>query len=263
MKKLIVAIWAIFQTLQIYSQNNNTKPGNPTPAAPVAVQNGTAANSTKNPQDNSNNPPYLKQKKEEITIEGILQLQIMDNPLGIIFNELKVRYFVSEKRAYRARGIASMSNNNITINGTNGKNANVIESKQNLNLGIGFEDHFKSKNHISPYWGAELLIGLASIKLDGSNTDDGTTFKEDYRVLSENTEVLFYIGGVAGLDYYLSSNFYIGTEIRYGYQSKNLGNVSRTVFSPTGGSSNSGNSLGTNTYLGMSYTPGLRIGFKF
>ena len=263
MKKLIVAIWAIFQTLQIYSQNNNTKPGNPTPAAPVAVQNGTAANSTKNPQDNSNNPPYLKQKKEEITIEGILQLQIMDNPLGIIFNELKVRYFVSEKRAYRARGIASMSNNNITINGTNGKNANVIESKQSLNLGVGFEDHFKSKNHISPYWGGEVLIGLERVSLDGTNTDDGLTFKQDYKVKSENTEFAIYVGGIAGLDYYLNTNFYIGTEIRYGYQSKNLGNVSKTVFDPLGNASSSGSSLGTNTKLEMSYTPGVRIGYKF
>jgi hypothetical protein len=46
--------------------------------------------------------------------------------------------------------------------------------------------------------------------------------------------------------------------IRYGYQSINLGNVSNTVYAPNGLES-----LGTNTKLDMSYTQGIRIGFKF
>ncbi len=261
MKKLILAILILSKFASINAQKDNSKPANtPSTSTPTNV------NSTSNtpPANNATaQAPYLKQKKDEITVEGILQLQIMDNPLGIIFNELKVRYFKTENRAYRARGIVSMSNNNITINGANGKNASVIEAVQNLNLGVGFEDHFKNKNHISPYWGLELVVGLSAVKLDGTNTDDGKLFREDYKLTSENTEVSFYLGGIAGLDYYLSSNFYIGTEIRYGYQSKNLGNVSRTVTDPKGISSNSGASLGTNTKLEMNYTPGVRFGFKF
>lgn len=261
MKKLFLAILILLQLSSVNGQKDNSKPTN-TP--PTATTTGTpSANNTPPTNNTAAQAPYLKQKKEEITVEGILQLQIMDQPLGIIFNELKVRYFKTEKRAYRARGIVSMSNNNITINGSNGKNATVIEAVQNLNLGVGFEDHFKSKNNISPYWGLELVVGLSAVKLDGTNTDDAKSFKEDYKLTSENTEVSFYLGGIAGLDYYLSSNFYIGTEIRYGYQSKNLGNVSRTVTDPKGISSNSGTSLGTNTKLEMNYTPGVRFGFKF
>ena len=51
--------------------------------------------------------------------------------------------------------------------------------------------------------------------------------------------------------------------IRYGYQSINLGNVSNTVYAPNGLISTSGESLGTNTKLDMSYTQGIKIGFKF
>ena len=256
----------------IFFSNNSFAQGN---AKPNASNSNTNTNSNINPQNTTNSnppttntstvaqPPYLKQKKEEITVEGILQFQFMNSPLGIKFDELKVRYFVTEKRAYRARGLVNMYNNNETIKGQNGKNANVIEGKQYLNLGLGFEEHLKSKNHISPYWGAEVLFSLGSINLDGTNTDDATTFKEGYRVHSENTEYGFYVGAIAGLDYYLNSNFYIGTEIRYGYQSVNLGNVSNTVYSPSGFVSTSGESLGTNTKLDMNYTQGIRIGFKF
>ncbi len=262
MKNILLTI-GLFAFLQnLFAQNSPVKSSSNSPTTNNSPAS-TTTNTTANNVPANNTAPYLKQKKEEITVEGLLQLQIMDKPLGIVFNELKVRYFVSEKRAYRARGLVSMSNNNITINGSGGKNANVIESKQSLNLGVGFEDHFKSKNHISPYWGAEVLIGLEGVNLDGTNTDDGLTFKPDYKVRSENTEFAFYVGGIAGLDYYLNSNFYIGTEIRYGYQSKNLGNVSKTVFDPAGNASSSGSSLGTNTKLEMSYTPGVRIGYKF
>ncbi len=261
MKKLILAILILSQFTLINAQKDNSKPNNsPTSTSPA---NPVPNNSNPNITNTIAPPPYLKQKKDEITVEGILQLQIMDKPLGIMFDELKVRYFKTEKRAYRARGIVSMSNNNITINGTNGKNASVIEAIQNLNLGLGFEDHFKGKNNISPYWGVEVLVGFSVVKLDGTNTEEGKTFKENYKLTSENTEVSFYLGGIAGLDYYLSSSFYIGTEIRYGYQSTNLGNVSRTVTDPQGNSLNSGTSLGSNTKLEMNYTPGVRFGFKF
>lgn len=261
MKKLILAVLILLQLSFVNAQKDNSKPNNP---PSTATPTASTPNTNTPPAVNSvAQPPFLKQKKEEITFEGILQLQIMDQPLGLIFNELKVRYFKTEKRAYRARGIVSMSNNNVTINGTNGKNATVIEAIQHLNLGVGFEDHFKSKNNISPYWGAEILVGLSAVKLDGLNTRDGKTFEGDYKLKSENTEVSFYLGGIAGIDYYLSSNFYIGTEIRYGYQSTNLGNVSRTVTDPNGTSSNSGASLGTNTKLEMNYTPGVRFGYKF
>lgn len=264
MKNFIFAIYCMLFANYTFAQGN-TKP------------NTTQTNNSNNPGNNntiSNTPapapstttPYLKQKKEEITVEGILQLQFMNSPLGIKFDELKLRYFISEKRAYRARGLVTMFNNNFTINDvTSKKTASVIEAKQYLNLGIGLEEHIKSKNNISPYWGGEILLSLANVKLDGTNTDDAQNFREGYKIHSENTAYGFYIGAIAGIDYYLNTNFYIGTEIRYGYQNTNLGNAARTVYSPSGGivSNDAGGSLGTNTKLDINYNQGIRIGFKF
>ncbi len=261
MKNFIFAISCIFFANYSLAQGNN-KP-NPTQTNNSSNAGNNNTNSNPPATTSPTTTPYLKQKKEEITVEGILQLQFLNSPLGIKFDELKVRYFVTEKRAYRARGLVSMYNNNETINGLNGKKANVIEGKQYLNLGLGIEEHLKSKNNISPYWGGEILFSLAAVKLDGTNTDDAETFKEGYKIHSENTEYGIYVGGIAGIDYYLNSSFYIGTEIRYGYQSINLGNISNTVYSPSGFVSTSGESLGTNTKLDMNYSQGIRIGFKF
>jgi hypothetical protein len=264
MKNFIFAISCIFFA-NYSSAQASSKPNTPQTNTPnnVGANNSAINNQTPVANTQTSTAPYLKQKKEEITIEGILQFQFMNSPLGIKFDELKVRYFVSEKLAYRARGLVNMYNNNETINDSIGKKANIIQGKQYLSLGFGIEEHLKSKNNISPYWGGEVLFSLAAVKLDGTNTANAKTVKEGYKIHSENTEYGFYVGAVAGIDYYLNSNFYIGTEIRYGYQSINLGNVSNTVYAPNGLISTSGESLGTNTKLDMSYTQGIRIGFKF
>lgn len=268
MKNFLFACLSFFFANILFGQGNTKPNQTQNNGSNNTTVNTTYTNANQNGPSNTTQTaaPYLKQKKEEITVEGILQFQFMNAPLGIKFDELKVRYFVTEKRAYRARGLVNMYNNNETINdATTNKKASVIESRQYLNLGIGLEEHLKSKNNISPYWGGEVLFSLSSVKLDGTNTDDIKTFKEGYKVHSENTEYGFYVGAIAGLDYYINSSFYVGTEIRYGYQSVNLGNVARTVISPSGGivSSESGGSLGTNTKLDMNYTQGIRIGFKF
>jgi hypothetical protein len=240
-----------------------------TPAKP----NNTVANINANNNNNSssNNPPatnqnnagpYLKAKKENITFEGILNLQLMNQPLGIKFEEIKVRYFISEKRAYRGRGIITMSSINKTLTGLNGENAKVYETNQSFTLGGGIEQHIKSKNDLSPYWGVELVLSISSKTVNGTNTDDASTFKKGFTYNSSNTEQGVYVGGILGLDYYLNSSFYIGTEIRYGYQSISLGNLDKSVFGPAG-TTTTGESLGTNSSLAMSYTNGIRLGYKF
>jgi hypothetical protein len=237
-----------------------------TPAKPsntVANTNANNNNSNNPPPTNQNNSgPLLKAKKDNITFEGILNLQLMNQPLGIKFEEIKVRYFVSEKRAYRGRGMITMSSVNKTITGINGESAKVYETEQSFTLGGGVEQHIKSKNDISPYWGYELLFSINSNTVTGTNTDDATTFKKGYTYNSSNTAQAIYFGGILGMDYYLNINFYIGTEIRYGYQSISLGNLEKSVIGPAG-TTTTGESLGTNSSLSMSYTNGIRLGYKF
>lgn len=257
MKTLFFAIFACFMFHSAFAQ---------TPAKPsntVANINANNNNANNPPATNQNNAgPYLKAKKDNITFEGILNLQLMNQPLGIKFEEIKVRYFISEKRAYRGRGMITMSSVNKTISGSNGENAKVYETNQSFTLGGGVEQHVKSKNDLSPYWGYELVLSISSNTVNGSNTDDANTFKKGYTYNSSNTAQAVYAGGILGLDYYINTNFYVGTEIRYGYQSISLGNLDKSVFGPAG-TTTTGESLGTNSSLSMSYTNGIRLGYKF
>lgn len=234
-----------------------------TPAKPLstATNPATTVNTTSNTNTNQTSPTVLKAKKDNYTFEGTLNIQLMNQPLGIGFEEIKMRYFISEKKAYRGRGMVTMSTINKTISGTNGESAKVYETNQSFTVAGGFEKHIKSKNHISPYYGIEAQFSIISKTIDGSNTDDAINFKKDYKYSSANTSRGIYLGGVIGLDYYLNSDFYIGTELRYGYQSMSLGNLDKSVTGPL--SLKSGESLGTNTSLAMSYTNGIRIGYKF
>jgi hypothetical protein len=260
MKTLFFAILACFMLNSIFAQPP-AKPSNT--VANINANNNNNSSSNNPPANNQNNTgSYLKAKKDNITFEGILNLQLMNQPLGIKFEEIKVRYFISEKRAYRGRGMITMSSINKTITGLNGENAKIYETNQSFTLGGGVEQHIKSKNDLSPYWGVELLISISSNTVNGSNTDDATTFKKGYTYNSSNTEQGIYAGGILGLDYYLNSSFYIGTEIRYGYQSISLGNLDKSVFGPAG-TTTTGESLGTNSSLAMSYTNGIRLGYKF
>lgn len=264
MKRLFFAIFASI-LLNMASAQTPAKPSN-TVASINANNNNSANNPPANNQNNQNNQnnvgPLLKAKKDNITFEGILNLQLMNQPLGMKFEEIKVRYFVSDKKAYLGRGMITMSSVNKTISGTNGESAKVFETNQSFILGGGIEQHLKSKNNLSPYWGVELLFSISSNSVTGSNTDDATTFKKGYTYNSSNTEQGVYAGGILGIDYYLNTNFYIGTEIRYGYQSISLGNLDKSVFGPAG-TIVTGESLGTNSSLAMSYTNGIRLGYKF
>lgn len=257
MKTLIIAFFACFMFLSVSAQTpiktSNT----------VANINANNNNSNNPPANNQNNAgPYLKAKQDNITFEGILNLQLMNQPLGIKFEEIKVRYFISEKRAYRGRGMITMSSINKTISGDNGESAKIYETNQSFTLGGGVEQHIKSKNNLSPYWGVELLFSISSKTVNGTNTDDASTFKKGYIYNSSITEQGVYAGGIVGIDYYINSNFYLGTEIRYGYESVSLGNLDKSIMSPTG-TLITGESLGTNSSLDLNYTNGIRLGYKF
>ncbi len=253
MKTLFIAIFACFMFHSVGAQ---------TPAKAINTVANINANNN-NVNNNQNNVgPYLKAKKDNITFEGILNLQLMNQPLGIKFDEIKVRYFISEKRAYRGRGMITMSSINKTITGDKDESAKIYETNQSFTLGGGVEQHIKSKNDLSPYWGVELVFSIRSKTVNGTNTDDASTYKKGFIYNSSITQQGVYAGGIVGLDYYINSNFYLGTEIRYGYESVSLGNLDKSILSPTG-TLTTGESLGTNSSLALTYTNGIRLGYKF
>jgi hypothetical protein len=97
MKTLFFEIFAFFMTNSIFAQTT-AKPNNTVANINANNNNNSSSN---NPSASTQNSvaPYLKAKKDNITFGGILNLQLMNQPLGIKFEEIKIRYFISEKIA--------------------------------------------------------------------------------------------------------------------------------------------------------------------
>ena len=100
-------------------------------SAPAKAAATPAATTPANPTPPKTDPKLTFLYTEgQITTEGVLNIQLMNAPLGIVFDELKFRYFKSGEMAYRARGFIKMNTSNAKINGSNNKSATIIENNK-------------------------------------------------------------------------------------------------------------------------------------
>ena len=290
MKKLTLVIVLTLLIFPVFSQIGRkpitpdlsgagaTGPGSMTTTKPAGF--GENQNPTEKPSVNAipnNTPPIIiqqpskseevmisKPRKDNILVEGVLELSFGNNPIGINFTELKGRYFATNEMAYRARINAHIESLNKEIQGGKLFVGTVTNSTQNISAGGGIEIHVDGSKRVSPYYGAEALIILNSTKITGNNTNDAESYSEGYSYSREDQTSGIYFGALAGLDYYLSSDFYLGTEIRFGFSSLRVSGVGETV-SLNGvvvaGSADpySGGGIKINT----DFTRGIRMGYKF
>ena len=92
---------------------------------------------------------------------------------------VRMRYFMSDQNAIRV----SLS-----------MNLNTIEFEPStFNLGVGYERHMSGTDRMSPYLGGGIGIGSSN--------------------LNEETDFSFGANAVAGMDYYIFENIYMGLEL--------------------------------------------------
>lgn len=203
-----------------------------------------------------------KAEKGDFTAEGLLQLSFGNEPIMIKFNDIKARYFYSNQLVYRGTlgFVIGSQTNDITDN----KNmASYTIARQNIRAGGGVEFHVKASKRLSPYYGAEGLILLESYKISSVNTDDLKTYSLGAGYQKDSTFTGVYLGGLAGLDYYLTSDIYMGIELGLGVTSfsSTLVGERKTMRGVTTSESNVVNGRGNR--LDIRYSPGIRVGFKF
>jgi hypothetical protein len=247
------------------------------------LSNQGIPNSTKTETkiDNSNTPPaslppiiikqdegnkeviIRKADKGDFTVEGVLQLSLGGSePIMLKFPEIKGRYFTNQTLAYR--GTLGFDIGSQTNDITDNRNmASYTISTQNIRAGGGVEIHVKASKRFSPYYGGEGLILLQSYKITSVNTDDLKTYSLGAGYQKDSTFSGVYLGGLAGLDYYLNSDVYIGFELGLGVTSfsSTLVGERKTMRGVTTSESNVINGRGNR--LDIRYTPGIRVGFKF
>jgi hypothetical protein len=192
-------------------------------------------------------------------IAGEKTFELFMNPFSatpITFNNLRLRKFITENKAYR-------------LGGTFG----IISESPNFNLNLslmsGIEKHFTGTKRLSPYVGGELSI-LGSFS-SSSVKDVGTkvTTKNSGSFFDGSNRSMFGFGlnALIGTDFYVSKHLYLGIEAGYGVTiNKMLKNV-KTVIVDGGVTTTStidgSNKFSLGTNLGTNLNGGIRVGFVF
>jgi opacity protein-like surface antigen len=217
----------------------------------------------------------FKPAKGDVTTEFGLAGGILRSNFKLNDGLLRARYFVKSDLAIRAGFNLSTNNDTKNFYGAKGsafENKTGYEKNNitDFTINLGVEKHFAGTERLSPYVGADFIIGNKSVNFSRENTD-GNNYEDgdhlEVKGANPNNEFSsFNIGlrAVLGADYYIAKNLYLGAEAGFGFQSSKKGKitVNETVngtASPEEVMKSSGKGLGINTNI----ITAVRVGFVF
>lgn len=135
----------------------------------------------------------------------------------------------------------------------------------------GIEYHFTGTKRLSPYFGAELILGFGSNKyttqsLNGNDEMETSTIKNGNKKLDGNNIYWNYANGfsvgaglLAGFDYYVAKHLFVGLEINYAF----VYNKPSKIVVEQAGSEKVETKSGSNWYFNPSTGASLRLGWAF
>ena len=154
------------------------------------------------------------EQKGRITLEG------QTNIGGVVIGEkiapsLRFRYFATEKLALR--GTFGLKNSTMTSTYTSlpnneGSTGTYIEKSNAWNLAVGAEYHVTGTEKISPYVALDFVYGGGKRILDQENAII-TAYQANFTRDAELPLVRIGAAVSGGMDYNISSAFYLGMEI--------------------------------------------------
>lgn len=194
-------------------------------------------------------------------------------------NQIKVRYFATSDLAIRF-GV-HISSRDTSANagipyGTQSTFAKDERKSTAYAINLGFEKHFKGTSRLSPYLGADVSFGGKSSSQEMTNNQVTYTIKNAWaqniyvsqppyyaQQIVENAYTRFGLTAVAGFDFYMARNFFLGYEFNLSYLKTNYKLPEITT---TGSGQNNPPSIeGKNesSTFGTSLMNGIRIGYAF
>lgn len=225
-------------------------------------------------------------------ISGMSSLEITFNPAAI-FNSnnpsnmfgltsinglnqgIKYRNWVSPSMAYRGTFLLGLQNLNTAklLMSSLGVQIEATDTQFEWALQIrpGVEHHFAGSKRLSPYVGGELIFGYGSNKYTQQNLDSNdviveSTIKNGNFDFSGNNVVWNYANGftagaglLAGFDYYIAKDLYLGLEINYAF----VYNQGATMIVETPGNDPFETKRGNNWYFNPSANALVRFGWNF
>ncbi len=156
-----------------------------------------------------------------------LEVQVnpfVNNPFQLsgsgLISGIKYRKFTSPTAALRLTANLSYSRSSTITQeaGTGGSTQKELRDRSsafNLTIRPGIEKHFAGTDRLSPYIGAEVLLGFNTTRQVEESTDSGNSVVETV-TRNRNGFLLAGANALAGVDIYLIPNLYIGTEFGFG-----------------------------------------------
>jgi opacity protein-like surface antigen len=190
----------------------------------------------------------------------------------IVAPQLKYRYFFASNMAIRfGLGFdgSKQENNYYEISsGTNapGNTGTEVNAISSWSVMPGFEYHFAGTDRLSPYAGIVVSIGGGKSTNEWTNFD-GSDYSSTY--LSRNIEnpfSTFGVGILAGMDFYVAENLFLGAEFGYliGSRTDKEGTDERVqVVDGENVTTNVVSAEGKSSANGFGETAAIRIGWRF
>jgi hypothetical protein len=144
----------------------------------------------------------------------------------------------------------------------------------------GFENHWAGTERLSPYWGAELGLGYfresmtnesygdVNLGSDADNDLDPTNDPSESQVYEDEqseSSLVIQANFLLGVDYYFTQKMYLGTEVGFGLQYTNLGDIEYEYGQDVAAPDNriTATERGSDLEIGTFAVGGIRLGYAF
>ena len=200
-----------------------------------------------------------------------------------VLNQVKGRYFLSPQLALRLGFNINLVDSTLNFGTPYGSQASFNNDKRTSNsfgLNFGIEKHFKGTKRLSPYIGVDAFWGTKGAKQELSTNAGTTTVKNAwittqyiqspnppyyYNTITSITETAynkFGVMAVAGFDFYMAKNFFLGYEFNLGY-SKTSYKTPEVTSTGQGSTQNNFYTDISSSKFGTSLVNGIRVGYSF
>lgn len=204
---------------------------------------------------------------------GEKNLEVQFAPLGgnpVSISGIRLRIFNSESSAIRIGfNVGGTSSKEITQEADNDIDALELSSTDktfNFSIRPGYEKHFAGTDRLSPYVGAELLIGIArETSIVEEQYSDNSGDPQMMTTTTKSGTTTFGLNLVAGTDFYFADNIYLGAEIGFGFSRSADGDQETTYENAPDGFDDTTSILGNQTNMGWgpNFQGTLRLGWLF
>ncbi len=200
----------------------------------------------------------IKAAGGDVTLEANVNLLGGTVNLSNSLQQVRARYFLSEDMALRLGGHLSFNTNTPAPDAK----TRAIE----FSIAPGIEKHFAGTNRLSPYLGAELLLGLRSAhyELDGPGST-GVEIKGGFTPTGTADRGYFLVGlgAVGGFDFYVARHLYVGYELGMELTNRSYSEVEAITTNEAGTIETRKNEGTSALSFGPNVRNGIRLGFVF